>query len=439
MSQLAITLKNKGYQVSGSDDEIFDPAKSNLQKNGILPDSFGWDESKITNELDAIILGMHAKTDNPELLKAQELNIPIYSYPEFIYENAKDKKRIVIAGSHGKTTITAMVMHVLSKQNINFDYLVGAQLEGFESQVKLTEENDIIIIEGDEYLSSPIHRVPKIHYYQPAITSISGIAWDHINVFPTEDNYVQQFRNYINEMDENAIIIYNESDEILKQVVSNQNKGQKLIPYTTPNFQVEDGQIILNKNESKTALNIIGSHNVQNLEAARLLCEQIGIGENVFLESIKDFKGASRRLQLWHKSNSNSIYYDFAHAPSKVTASVKAVKELWPNRKLIAIFELHTYSSLNQEFIVEYAHSLNPADEAIVYFNEHTLAIKKLPDLSAETVEDAFKHNNLSVITNKEKLERTLKNIQLENANLLIMTSGNLSGIKMDDIVTFTT
>lgn len=429
MSQLALALHKKGYTISGSDDEIFDPSKSNLQAYQLLPEKMGWHPDKINHAIDAVILGMHAKEDNLELLKAQELGLKVYSYPEFIYQNAKDKKRVVIAGSHGKTTITAMVMHVLTALKMNFDYLIGAKLEGLDSQVKITNTNKVMIIEGDEYLSSPIHRQPKIMYYQPHITSISGIAWDHINVFPTEADYVKQFKRYIEELDTNCSLIYYKEDETLNTLVEQSPKKHKAIAYQTPAFSINNGQFEIEIDGKKTALNFFGEHNLQNMACAQLLCAQLDVSEADFYQHIQYFKGAARRLQLLKQGNNWAAYNDFAHAPSKVKASVNAVAELWQNRQLTALLELHTYSSLNATFIEGYTKTLHAADEALIYFNAHTLSIKRLPDLSVEAVQKVFNHPNLKVFTKKDELEKHLAQMQFENHNLLVMTSGNLSGL----------
>jgi len=435
MSQLAIQCALKGDEVTGSDDEIFNPSKTNLQKHHLLPSKMGWFPNNITTNIDAVIIGMHAKPDNLELLRAQELAIPIYSYPEYIYQQAKNKKRVVIAGSHGKTTITAMVMHVLKAANINFDYLVGAALEGFDYQIKLTSNNDIIIIEGDEYLASPIHKVPKISYYQPHITSISGIAWDHINVFPTEADYVKIFEDYLLGLTKASLLIYYKNDEQLQQLVT-KLVDIKSIAYQTPQFEVNNGVFEIIENNKITPLKVFGEHNLQNITCAKLICNQLDISDELFYQHIKNFAGASRRLQLLKQGESWAVYNDFAHAPSKVAATVNALKQLWPTRKLICIFELHTYSSLNKNFIGTYKNTLNKADEAVVYYNQHTFEIKKLPNLSENDVATAFNHNNLKTITEKEILEKFLEQVDLDNANVLVMTSGNLSGIDVEELLT---
>lgn len=434
MSQLAIQCALKGDEVTGSDDEIFNPSKTNLQNHQLLPKEIGWFPEKITTAIDAVIVGMHAKLQNLELLRAQELGIPIYSYPEYIYEQTKNKKRVVIAGSHGKTTITAMVLHILKATNINFDYLVGAPLEGFDYQIKLTSNNNIIVIEGDEYLSSPIHKAPKISYYKPHITSISGIAWDHINVFPTAVDYIKIFEDYLLRLNEDSVLIYYEDDKNLKQLVENLNNKLKSIGYKTPQFIVNNGIFELiskTKNIQNTPLQVFGEHNLQNIACAKIICDQLAISDEVFYQNIKSFAGASRRLQLLKQGESWAVYNDFAHAPSKVKATVNALKQLWPTRKLICILELHTYSSLNKNFINTYKNTLNEANEAVVYYNQHTFEIKKLPNLSKNDITIAFGYKNLKIINEKEILENYLQKVELDNTNVLVMTSGNLSGINI--------
>jgi len=434
MSQLAIQSALKGDTVTGSDDEIFNPSKTNLQNHQLLPKEMGWYPNKITTEIDAVIVGMHAKFDNAELLRAQELNLPTFSYPEYIYNETKNKKRVVIAGSHGKTTITAMVMHVLKANNVDFDYLVGASLEGFEYQIKLTSKSNTIIIEGDEYLSSPIHKQPKISYYKPHITSISGIAWDHINVFKTETDYLKIFEDYVFGLNKDAVLFHYKNDEKLAKI-EEKAKLLKSIAYETPAFNVKNGTFEIIDNEKIIPLKIFGEHNLQNIACAKLICEELGINNDLFYKQIKNFTGASRRLQLIKQGQDWAIYNDFAHAPSKVKATVNALQQLWPNRKLICILELHTYSSLNKNFIDTYNNTLNNANEAVVYYNQHTLEIKKLPNLSKSDVKRAFGLDNLNVITEKEALKSYLQQVELHNTNVLVMTSGNLSGLKIKDLL----
>ncbi|MBL4668343.1 MAG: peptidoglycan synthetase, partial [Flavobacteriales bacterium] len=369
MHNLAIALHKKGFNVTGSDDEIFEPSKGRIAKHGLLPNKFGWDENRITTELDAVILGMHARIDNPELLKAQELGVKVYSYPEYIYEQSKDKIRVVIGGSHGKTSITSMVLHVLEKCNKKFDYMVGAQLEGFDTMVEITDAK-IIILEGDEYLSSPIDRRPKFHLYHPNIALISGIAWDHINVFPTFENYVEQFSEFIKLIEKDGKLIYCKADaEVNKIALMTSNPDIDRIGYQTPDNVINNGITSVLVEGNEIPLQIFGDHNLQNLNGARLICNELKINDNQFYEAIQDFKGASKRLELIAATDNTAIYKDFAHSPSKLKATTQAVKKQYPNRELIACMELHTFSSLNKEFLQEYKNSMSSADEAYVYYS----------------------------------------------------------------------
>lgn len=436
MHQLAIALHQKNYKVTGSDDEIYNPARANLEKHGLLPTIEGWNEANITADLDAVILGMHARNDNPELLKAKQLSIPIFSYPAYIYEQSKDKKRVAIAGSHGKTTITAMVMHVLRYWKQDFDYLVGASLEGFDSSVKITEDAPIMVIEGDEYLSSPIHRHPKIHYYFPNVALLSGIAWDHINVFPTFENYVEQFHIFANKMETNGVLIYNREDALVAEVAE-RAKHLQTKAYQTPTFYVKNAQFVVQHKGSDFPLQIFGRHNLQNMEGARLICEELDITSNDFFEAVQSFKGAARRLELLAEGKSSSIYRDFAHAPSKVQATTHAMNQLHEERELIACFELHTYSSLNRDFLPQYKDTLNAAKHAVVFFNDHTFAIKKLPKLSKEEVAAAFGHPNLQVFTEKNELIAYLNSINYTHKDLLLMSSGTFDQLNLQEIANF--
>ena len=380
MHNLALALHNKGYQVTGSDDAIFEPSKSRLEKKGLLPVEFGWFPEKITADIEAIILGMHAKADNPELLKAQELGLKIYSYPEFLYEQSKNKTRVVIGGSHGKTTITSMILHVMHYHNIEVDYMVGAQLEGFDTMVHLTHENDFIVLEGDEYLSSPIDRRPKFHLYQPNIALLSGIAWDHINVFPTFENYVEQFEIFVNQITKGGILVYNEEEDTVKKVAEETTNIIRRLPYKTPSYSVEDGTTLLDTPEGPMPIEVFGAHNLNNLAGAKWICQNMGVDEADFYEAIASFKGASKRLEKIAEGNGKVAYKDFAHSPSKVSATTKAVKAQYPNRKLVACLELHTYSSLNAEFLKEYNGALDAADVAVVFYSPHAVEIKKLEE-----------------------------------------------------------
>ena len=427
MHNMALALNHKGYHISGSDDAIFSPSKERLEKQHLLPEKMGWFPEKITSDLDAIILGMHARIDNPELKRAKELNIPIFSYPEYIYEQSKNKKRIVIGGSHGKTSITAMILHVLQNLKIDCDYMVGAQLEGFDTMVKLTHNAPIIILEGDEYLSSPIDRRPKFHLYKPHIAVLSGIAWDHINVFPTFEIYVDQFRIFKNMITET--LIYCSEDKELNKLTKEDSKC-KLVSYSTPNHEIHDGITSV----ENTGLLIFGNHNLQNLNAARLVCNELGVSDRDFFTQISTFKGASNRLELVKKTNTSAVYKDFAHSPSKLKATSSAMKKQFKNRKLVACMELHTFSSLNEEFLKQYKGCMDEPDTAIVYFSPEAIAHKKLEEITKEQVHSAFDRESLIVFTDSKKLEEYLKSLNWENTNLLMMSSGTFEGMEFKDL-----
>ncbi|MXO33878.1 peptidoglycan synthetase [Apibacter sp. B3889] len=434
MHNLALALAQKGYTVTGSDDAIFEPSLSRLKKQGIAPNSLGWFPDKITPDIDAVILGMHAHSDNPELQKAKELNLKIYSYPEFLYEQSKNKTRVVIAGSHGKTTITSMVLHVLKYHQVDVDYMVGAQLEGFDTMVKLTDTNEFMILEGDEYLSSPIDLRSKFLLYQPNIALLSGIAWDHINVFPTFESYKQPFLNFVNTISQGGALIYNEEDKEVVEVAEQSSNYLKKFPYHTPNYVIKDEKVYLQTSEGELQLSLFGRHNLLNLEGARLVCNQIGIQNDAFYEAILSFKGASRRLEKIYETNEYIVYKDFAHAPSKVMATVKAVKENFSNKRLVACLELHTYSSLNPEFLKQYKNTLDKADEALVFYSEDALKIKRMEPISKELIINSFEKNNLQVFTDPVLLENYLKEIDKNNSIFLMMSSGNYGGINLDSI-----
>lgn len=434
MHNLAIALHRKGYKVTGSDDEIFDPAKSRLEKSGLLPDTIGWETDRIHNGLDAIILGMHAKGDNPELIKAKELGLKIYSYPEYLYEQSKNKKRIVIGGSHGKTTITAMILHVLKQAGIDADYMVGAQLEGFDVMVRLTEEARYMVFEGDEYLTSALDRRPKFHLYQPDIALISGIAWDHVNVFPTFDNYVEQFRIFSAMVPSGGSLIYCSEDENVVRVSDFANAGVVKRPYGSPDYFIKDGITLINFEDRQIPLKVFGHHNMLNLEGARLVCEAMGISGGAFYSAISSFAGASKRLELVSKSRSCSVFKDFAHSPSKLKATIDAVKEQFPERKLIACMELHTFSSLSVSFLEEYRGSMENADIAVIFYSRHALELKRLPFFTTEDVGEAFERNDIQVFNESNKLSEYLTSIEWENANLLMMSSGNFDGIDLNEL-----
>ena len=430
MHNLAIALHKKGFQVSGSDDEIFEPSKSRLDAHGLLPIKEGWNADIITSELDAIILGMHARADNPELVKALELGIKVFSYPEYLYEATKDKKRVVIGGSHGKTTITSMIMHVLNHLKMDFDYMVGAQIEGFDTMVRLTNEAPIAIFEGDEYLTSPIDLRPKFHLYKPHIALVSGIAWDHINVFPTWENYIEQFSIFASMVDLNGAFIYFGDDEELVKIAHNLPKSVQNIAYQGVDSKiVGDKTILILSDKSEVEVPIFGQHNMQNLDGARLVCNQLGISDGLFFDSIKTFKGAAKRLQVLQKSDDATIFLDFAHSPSKLKATTRAVKEQFPNRELVACMELHTFSSLKREFLSHYKDSMAAADRAFVYFNPEVIKHKKLESITAEEVKEAFGGTNVTVFTSSIELMQVLRGEKWWRRNLLLMTSGNFDGM----------
>ncbi len=429
MHNLAIALHKKGFQISGSDDAVFEPSASRLARFGLLPQVMGWDPERITTGLDAVILGMHAFPDNPELLKAQELGLKVYSYPEYIYEQTKDKLRVVIGGSHGKTTITSMILHVLNYYDRDFDYLVGAQLEGFDTMVKVTNEAPVIIIEGDEYLASPIDRRPKFHLYKANIGVISGIAWDHINVFPTFDKYVEQFDVFINTIQPEGKLIYCEVDAEVKKLVEASTAAIQKVPYSIPEHEVQNGVTLLLPEH--TPLNVFGDHNLMNLSAAKHVCESLDISPAAFDKAISSFKGAAKRLELIGRTDTSNIYKDFAHSPSKLKATIEAVKSQFPDRKLLACIELHTFSSLNKEFLDQYEHTMELADEAIVYIDEMTFRHKKIVPYTEIDVQRAFKDENLMFFNDKNALENYLLARNFTKTNLLLMSSGNFSGLDL--------
>jgi UDP-N-acetylmuramate: L-alanyl-gamma-D-glutamyl-meso-diaminopimelate ligase len=431
MHNLALALNHKGYNITGSDDVIFEPSKSRLADKGLLPEVIGWFPEKITNTLDAVILGMHAKADNPELLKAQELQLQIFSYPEFLYEQSKNKTRVVIGGSHGKTTITSMILHVLKYHGREVDYMVGAQLDGFDRMVHLTEENDFIVLEGDEYLSSPIDRRPKFHLYKPNIALLSGIAWDHINVFPTFENYLEQFQIFVDSIVKGGSITYNQDDENVCKVVEASENTIRKLPYSVPEYTVENGQTLLETPEGAMPIEVFGQHNLSNLSGAKWICQNMGIDEEDFYEAIATFKGASKRLEKIAESKTCVAYKDFAHAPSKVAATTKAVKEQYPERTLIACLELHTYSSFNPQFLKLYKGALDAADVPIVFYLPESVAIKKLAPVSKAQIAEAFEIEDLKIITNSDDLKTYIDAQNLDNSVLLLMSSGNYGGLDL--------
>ncbi len=434
MHNLALALHHKGDQVTGSDDTIFEPSKSRLEKHGLLPAEFGWFPEKLDTTIDAVILGMHAKADNPELLKAQELGLTIYSYPEYLHEQSKNKTRVVIGGSHGKTTITSMILHVMHYHDKEVDYMVGAQLEGFDTMVHLTDDNEFMVLEGDEYLSSPIDRRPKFHLYQPNIALISGIAWDHINVFPTWENYLSQFEQFVELMKDGSILVYNEDDEAVKQIAENATKPTRKHGYTIPDHTIINGTTLLETPEGDMPLEIFGKHNLSNLAGAKWMCQHMGIDEDDFYEAIATFKGASKRLEKICQNKSCVIFKDFAHSPSKVEATTNAVHQQYSERKLIACLELHTYSSLNPEFLEEYKNTLDAADIAVVFYSPAAVAIKQLQPVSKEQILEAFDREDLIVHTDPTAFKEWLFAQNLDHTAVLMMSSGNYGGLDLQEL-----
>jgi UDP-N-acetylmuramate: L-alanyl-gamma-D-glutamyl-meso-diaminopimelate ligase len=434
MHNLAIALKQNGYVVSGSDDQIFDPSRSRLDAHGLLPETMGWDPDRLSTEIDAVVLGMHARSDNPELIRAQELDLLVYSYPSFIHEQSVHKQRVVIGGSHGKTTITSMILHVLNYHDREFDYLVGAQIEGFDTMVQLSDA-PLIILEGDEYLSSPIDRRPKFHLYDPHIALISGIAWDHINVFPTFENYLEQFEVFIDQMMDEGQLIYCAADEQLEETVMEFGPHLNCIAYQTPNYQISGGKTFIERANGQLAeVGVFGEHNLQNLMGAKAVCAALDISEDAFFEAIASFRGAARRLEEVDRNTATVVYKDFAHSPSKLKATTEAVKRQWPDRRLVACMELHTFSSLTKEFLLEYAGTMKEADVAVVFYKEETVAQKRLEPISVEQVKSSFDRKDLIVFTDSSALETFLLEQAWTDTNLLMMSSGNFGGMQVEDL-----
>jgi UDP-N-acetylmuramate: L-alanyl-gamma-D-glutamyl-meso-diaminopimelate ligase len=431
MHNLAIALNRKGYKLTGSDDAIFEPSRTRLKNEGILPESEGWHPEKIHNQLDAVIVGMHARSDNPELLRAQELQLPIFSYPEYIYEQTKNQTRVVIGGSHGKTTITSMLLHVCNRLNKNINYMVGAQLDGYDCMVRLDDTAEFAILEGDEYLSSPTDLRPKFHLYQPNIALISGIAWDHINVFPTFENYVEQFSIFCDKIEPDGILVYNSEDEEVKRLGEQFAEKIKTVAYRNADYKVSDFGTTLNHDGLDYNLQIFGQHNLQNAMGAMRIAEQMGISPHDFFTALRDFTGASKRLQLVAKSDKRLVFKDFAHSPSKLKATVKAVREQFPKHRLSAYMEIHTFSSLNKDFLPQYQGCMDDADDALVYYNPAVVAHKRLENIEVSDVQQAFGESICVVNTTQEVLDKIHADL-CENQVVLFMTSGNFDGLDLD-------
>ena len=429
MHQLAIALHRKGYKVAGSDDEVFEPSRTNLLNEGLLPKQEGWFATNITPNIDAIILGMHARADNPELIKARALGLPIYSFPAYIYQESKNKKRIVIGGSHGKTTTTAMIMHVLQKTNQSFDYMVGARLNGFDQSVAITNA-PLIVCEGDEYPASALEKQPKFHFLFPHISVLTGIAWDHINVFPTYDIYVEQFRIFIQKIESGGYLIYNATDDsLVKLIQHNLRKDIQYIPYTLPTHKIVDGQTELTIEDNTSLLKVFGDHNLLNMHAAYHVCRLLNISAADFVQAIASFTGAAKRLELLYEQGNTHIYRDFAHAPSKVKATIQALRQQFPQQKLVALLELHTYSSLQKDFLPQYTHSLDGADAAAVFYSQHTLTIKQLPNIEEQDIQNGFANTTISILNNADKLTKWINTQKNVPAIYVLMSSGNYDGV----------
>ena len=438
MHNLALALNKMGYTVTGSDDEIFDPALSNLRNAAILPEAIGWFPEKISNALESVVVGMHARSDNPELIRARELNLPVFSFPEFIFEKSRNKTRIVIGGSHGKTSITSMIMHALRKAGKDFDYLVGARIDGFELTVHLSNA-PVILIEGDEYPDSAWNRTPKFHIYKPDIAFISGISWDHINIFPTFENYMEQFEKFLSLVPADGKIIFNSEDKEVVNLISDHKTGAEKISYKTPAYTMKNGKPVVRIMDNQIPLSVSGKHNVQNLAGAAAVCQLLGVSENDFWNSVQDFKGAARRLEVIAEGNNSVVIRDFAHAPSKLMATVSAVRETYPDKKVIAIFELHTFSSLSKKFLPHYHDCLAQADVSAVFYSVQAIHHKKLEPISDIDVQKGFNDQHLPVFSDRNLLEQFIRNQISENSVLLLMSSGNFDSLDLIALSTFAT
>ncbi|NMD00782.1 MAG: peptidoglycan synthetase [Bacteroidales bacterium] len=435
MHNLALDLVKKGNKVTGSDDEIFEPSLSRLKNAGICPEAWGWFPEKINKQIDIVIVGMHARADNPELLKTLELGITYFSYPEFLYEHAKNKKRVVIGGSHGKTTITSMILHVLKHAEKKFDYMVGAQIKGFDRMVSLSDDAPIMIFEGDEYLTAPFDLRPKFHLYRPHIALLSGVAWDHMNVFPTFEKYVEQFKIFVDLIEPNGTLIWYKGDDELNIIANSMRKDIKSLPYKEHAAKIENQAAQLLVNNKKIPIRVFGNHNLQNIQGAKLVCNEIGINDDAFYSAISTFEGANKRLQKIYSNQEKDIaaYLDFAHAPSKVKATIEAVKSLYPEHKIVACLELHTYSSLQKGFLPQYNGSMNKCDVAAVYFNPHALSLKKLPELKAEDIKQGFNNEKINVFSDVRQLFEHLNSSISKKTIILLMSSGNFDNFDLNN------
>lgn len=436
MHGLAIELKNMGHEVSGSDDEIFEPSQTRLQKAGLLPPAAGWFPDRISGELDMVVAGMHAKADNPELLRAKELGLKVVSFPELVYEHARHKQRIVIGGSHGKTTITSMIIHVMRYWNRDVDFLVGAEVPGYGNSVRLTETAPVMVIEGDEYVTSASDNRPKFWHYQHHIGVISGIAWDHFNIYPSTETYQEVFKVFAERTPKAGTLFWNGDDtqlaEMMKHIIMSADVAS--IPYQAHKHQIgPNGQTALISSEKeKIQVQVFGRHNMENLQAALLVCQKVGISPAEFYQAIQSFQGAALRLQLVGSFQNTRVFRDYAHSPSKVAATVQSVRKQFPAQKLVACYELHTYSSLNPAFLPHYARTLHEAEVAAVYFNPHAVALKRMEPLTASQIKAAFARHDLLVFDDSEQLQEWLTDREWNGHNLLLMSSGNFNGLSIE-------
>ncbi len=435
MHNLALELQRQGHQVTGSDDEIYEPSRSRLAQAGLLPAEMGWFSENITEDIDTVILGMHARRDNPELLRARELGLEVCSYPDFIAGQSIDKQRVVIAGSHGKTTITSMILHVLRLSKHDFNYLVGAQVEGFDTMVRLDADAPVIVIEGDEYFTSPEDPTPKFLHYNPHLLVVSGIAWDHYNVYPTWESYVKQFELLADSLPKAGVIVFDETDNMLDIIGQKERPDVTKIPYEAHPHKISNGQTFLTtQTQGNVPLYVFGEHNMKNISGAKAVCERLGVTDEEFYRAIQTFKGAAKRLELLAKSPTTNAYRDFAHAPSKVEATTQAVKEQFPKRRLVACTELHTFSSLNKTFLNQYRRKMDAADLAVVFYSPETVEHKRLEPISEDDIRTAFKRDDLKIFTDPAALQSFLKNQNWQNTNLLMMSSGTFGGLDLKEL-----
>ncbi len=433
MHNLALALQKKGVHVSGSDDEIFEPSRSKLEKAGLLPAAMGWDENNISKDLDAVILGMHAKADNPELAKARELNIPVFSFPEYIRNQCDDKQRVVITGSHGKTTITGIIIHILKAVNKEFDYIIGGATQDTELTVQLTDA-PLIIVEGDEYLTSTLDQVSKFHKYHHHIALISGISWDHMNVFPTFDDYVKQFEIMADNTPKGGCIVYYDDDYLVHSIATKDRADVKPIPYNTHPYEIKEGKTYLKTADGLLEVQLFGDHNMQNIAGALAVCQRLGVSTEQFYAHIGTFKGVARRMQQIAATDTQLIIQDFAHAPSKVEATTAALKDQYPSQKLLAVLELHTFSSLNKDFLPHYEHKLDKADIPLVFIEPNTLAHKNLPEISESEIKEFFKNKNIRLFNQASELREFILENTDRNTHVLFMSSGNFGGLDLKEL-----